>query len=138
MQIAPMSKTERANWREMLSPAGNLQMGLAAALFLFSSLAIPLSNVSSVCELYLVAALIFCIFLTRSFGAVASVAAPALALASVSLFLFPETPLILPTVFAATLLGAGAGAFLILHHCWLGLYFSSMSLRPRELVFLFP
>ena len=30
------------------------------------------------------------------------------------------------------------GAFLILHHCWLWLYFSSMSLRPRELVFLFP
>lgn len=115
MPITPMTKTERANWREMLSPASSLQIGLAAALFLFSMFALPLSAVNTVCELYLLVGLAFCIFLTRAFGAVVTVAAPALFLASLSYFLFPTMPLVIPTVYAAALLGAGAGAFLILH-----------------------
>ncbi len=114
MQFAPLTKVQRAEWLEMLSPATTPQLGVAAVLFLFSALVIPLSHISSVATAYLAVAAIAYFIISRSLIAVLAVALPAVLAFSVSFLLFPA-PLMIPTIYAAILMGTVSGAFLLVH-----------------------
>ncbi len=114
MQFAPLTKTQRTEWQEMLSPASPSQLGVAAALFLFSALVIPLSHINTVATIYLVTAAIAYFVISHSLVAVLAVALPAVLSFFVCYLLFP-TPLIIPTIYTAILMGAVSGAFLLVH-----------------------
>lgn len=114
MQFAPLTKAQRAEWQEMLSPATNPQLGVAALLFLFSAIAIPLSHIGSVAMAYLAVAAIAYLIISHSLVAVLAVALPAVLAFGVSYLLFPA-PLMIPTVYAGVLMGAVSGAFLLVH-----------------------
>lgn len=114
MQFAPLTKPQRAEWQEMLSPATNPQLGVAAILFLFSALVIPLSHISSVATTYLAVAAIAYFLISRSLIAVLAVALPAVLAFGVSFLLFPA-PLMIPAIYTGVLMGAVSGAFLLVH-----------------------
>lgn len=114
MQYAPLTKTQRAEWQEMLAPASAGQIGVFAALFLFSAMIVPLSHVPTAAALYLLVAGITYAICTRSLIAVLAVGMPAFLLFSVSYLLIP-TPIVVTTAFVALLMGALSGAFLLVH-----------------------
>ncbi len=114
MQFAPLTKSQRAEWQEMLSIATAPQLGVAAALFLFSALVIPLSHISNVATVYLAVAAIAYFIISRSLVAVLAVALPAVLAFGVSFLLFPA-PLMIPAIYAGVLMGAVSGAFLLVH-----------------------
>ena len=115
MHATPYTKQERANWQEMLAPASKPILGVAATLFLFSAIAIPLSHVASVAKLYLMVAAIAYLIVSRSFVSVLALALPGVLLFGAAYFIFP-LPLVLPTVYVAIMIGTVSGAFLLIHN----------------------
>ena len=115
MHATPYTKQERADWQEMLAPASKPMIGVAATLFLFSAIAIPLSHIASVAKFYLAVVAIVYLVVSRSFVSVLALALPGVLLFGATYFIFP-TPLIFPTVYVAIMIGAVSGAFLLIHN----------------------
>ncbi len=114
MHFALLNKAERADWREMLNVADPAHLALAAVLFFFSAIALPLSHVPAVSGLYLVGGVIFYYALTRSFASLIPVAIPAVLLYGFTA-LTAANPMALPAAYAAVLLGSVSGAFVIVN-----------------------
>lgn len=112
MHFNPLSKTERADWRELMTAADPVRLAVVAILFLFSALVLPLSHVNTVSALYLLCAAAFYYALTRSVSALFPVAIPVMLLYGLTAFT-AKNPLALPAAFVAVLFGAVCGAFLI-------------------------
>ena len=117
MTFAPLEKRERAAFREMLNPQGSQKTGAAVLMLLLSSLIIPLCTNEILSMLYLGYAAVFYYSLTRSVPAVLLVALPGVPLFALSSYVPGlATPFALPAVYAALVLGAVGGAFLIIHN----------------------
>lgn len=113
MHFAPLTKTQRADWREMLNAADHVKLAIAAVVFLFSALTLPLAHIRELAGLYLVCAVIFYYSITHSIASLLLVALPGSLLFGISSIL--STPLALPACYAALLLGSLTGAFLIVN-----------------------
>ncbi len=117
MTFAPLQKSERANFRQMLSPPDNARMSAAVLMFLLSSLAVPFSEIEGLALLLLAYAAIFYYTLTRSVPAVLLVALPGVLLFGISAAIpMLDSAFTLPAAYAALVLGSVNGAFLILHN----------------------
>ncbi len=116
MPFTPLTKQQRAEWREMLNPADSAHLGAAAALFLLSALALPLSRFEAVAGLYLIYAAVFYYMLTHAAGPLLAIAVPGVLLFGVSA-LAPGLPhpYLMPAVYAALVLGGVGGSFLLIH-----------------------
>ena len=117
MRFTPLDKKARAEWREMLNPADGSRLGAAAALFLLSALALPLSRIESAAGLYLLYAVIFYYMLTHSFGALVAVGAPGAVLFGASALAtgLPH-PYLMTAVYTALVLGGVGGGFLVVQY----------------------
>lgn len=118
MNFAPLSKSERATWRELLTPPSAPQALACTLLCLFSLFTLSACESTPVCVIFLICAAVFYYLLTQSFFAIGILALPGLLLYSLSHF-FPAVaanPFLLPAAYAAILLGGVCGAFLILHN----------------------
>lgn len=116
MRFTPLDKQARAEWRGMLNPTDGAHLGAAAALFLLSALALPLSRVEAVAGLYLLYAVVFYYMLTHSLASILAVALPGALLFGVSA-LAPGLPhpYLMPAVYTALVLGGVGGGFLVIH-----------------------
>lgn len=118
MNFAPLDKSARATWRELLTPPSPARAAAVVLLCLFSLLALCCCEIPLICFLYLICAAAFYYYLTHSVFAVILIALPGLLLYSLSGFLpvVSANPLLLPTAYAALLLGSVCSAFLIIHN----------------------
>ena len=114
MPFAPLTKVERAEWQDLLAPTDTARMRSAVILFTLSSLAIPLSTIQTVATLYLLYAAFFYYMLTRTVFPLLLAGLPAMLLYGVSgMFATLPNPVMLPVIYAASLLGGVGGAFLM-------------------------
>ena len=117
MTFAPLQKSERAAFRQMLQTPDNARMGASVLMFLLSSLAVPFSEIEGVALLFLAYAAIFYYTLTHSVPSVLLVALPGALLFGVSSFIpLLSSPFTLPAAYAALVLGGMGGAFVLLHN----------------------
>lgn len=116
MPFKPFTKEERQDFFALLAAPHHTSLSLAAAVFLFSAIMLPLSTYTSLSGLYLAAALVLYYSVTHSILSVLLLALPAFFLFALgeAIPLFPA-PTVPPVVFVATVLGASCGAFLLVH-----------------------
>ena len=116
MQITPLDKKTVAEWRAKLRPTDASHISAAAILFTASALALALCRIEAVAGLYLVYAAVFYYMLTHSFASLVIVGIPGVALFGVSAMApgLPH-PFLMPTVYAALVLGGLGGSFLLVH-----------------------
>ena len=67
MTFAPLSKAERAEWRQMLSPVEGPRLLAAVLMLLLSSLTLVFCQSATVAVLFLLYAVVFYYSLTHSF-----------------------------------------------------------------------
>ncbi len=116
--MTPQITTEQkgANFIDMLAPPDTARTGVAAAVFFFSLLVLPLAENHGVSLLFCVTSLVFLYLLVRSLFAMLFYLIPAVFLYGISGVLPAGNPLLLPASLFALLLGGACGAFLLLHY----------------------
>ena len=118
MQQTAQPRKERENWREVLSLPERPHAIVAALVFFFACLVLPLSaDVAGAAALFIIVCLVLCYTLVRSVRALLWYLVPLFLLYSVSAMLpAPATPFTLPASFLAIVFGGACGAFLLIHY----------------------
>lgn len=116
MEQLKKQPADLAAWRDMLMPPGAGASTLAALMYVFSGVALALSDNRSVCLLFLLCCAVFYYAITRAVLPLLYYAIPAFLLYACAAFLPVQNMLLLPTAFLSILAGGGCGAFLLIHH----------------------
>ena len=116
MTQASLPKTERAAWLDLAAVPDPNRGLLAAALALFSALAFALCDIPTLSMLFLLTAVLFLYFLTRSFLSLLLYALPVIVLTYLTP-LFPWLPhsLLPATAFLSLLMGGVTAGYLFFH-----------------------
>ncbi|MBQ9097886.1 MAG: DUF2232 domain-containing protein [Clostridia bacterium] len=116
MENTTLQRKDLAVWHDMLSPPEKGPVTISAIMCFLACLILPMTDHQALSLLLLAGCVLFYYLLTRSLMAVLYYAVPGFLLFMLgSLFPAIPNPFLLPSAFAALLIGGGCGAFVLIH-----------------------